>query len=55
MRVSRKDLILMLMYSNLEAVLRPRVILTQKYGPKIMRALRRGICPPGALFLGPEI
>ena len=47
-RVCRKDLILMLMYSNLEAVLRPRVILTQK-----MRALRRGICPPGALFFGP--
>ncbi|KAK7833070.1 hypothetical protein CFP56_025867 [Quercus suber] len=48
MRVCRKDLIPMLMYSNLEAVLRPRVILTQK-----MRALRRGICPPGALFFGP--
>ena len=30
MRVSRKDLIPMLMYSNLEAVLRPRVLLTQK-------------------------
>ena len=48
MRVCRKDLIPMLMFSNLEAVLRPRVILIQK-----MRAFRRGTCPPGALFSGP--